>query len=87
LGAGRWQVLQLLLGQGLFISLLGVAAGSVGALFLTRLLASFIYKVSPMDPITFVIVALLLVGVTLVACYVPARRTAQIDPVNTLREE
>jgi putative ABC transport system permease protein len=87
LGAGHWQVLGLVLRQGFLIALVGVAAGTVGALFLTRLLTSFLYDVSPTDPLTFMTVALLLVGVALVACYVPARRAIRVDPVTTLRQE
>jgi putative ABC transport system permease protein len=87
LGAGRWQVLRLMVRQGLFIALVGVVAGAVGALFLTRLLVSFLHNVSPTDPLTFMAVALLLVGVALVACYVPARRAVRVDPVKTLRQE
>jgi predicted permease len=86
LGAGRWQVLGLVLRQGLLIALVGVVAGTVGSLFLTQLLTSFLHDVSPTDPFTFVTVGLLLVGVVLVACYVPARRAIQIDPVKTLRQ-
>jgi putative ABC transport system permease protein len=87
LGAGRWQVLRLVLRQGVLIALIGVVAGAVGALFLTRLLTSFLHDVSPTDPLTFMTVALLLVGVALVACYVPARRAIRVDPVTTLRQE
>jgi putative ABC transport system permease protein len=87
LGAGRWQVLRLVLGQGLLIALIGVVAGAVGALFLTRLLTSFLHDVRPTDPLTFMTVALLLVGVALVACYVPARRAIRVDPVTALRQE
>jgi putative ABC transport system permease protein len=87
LGADRWQVLRLVLRQGLLISLVGVIAGASGALFLTRLLASFLHQVSPTDPLTFMTVALLLVVVALVACYVPARRAVRVDPVKTLRQE
>jgi putative ABC transport system permease protein len=86
LGAGRWQVLRLVLRQGLLIALAGVVAGAVGALFLTRLLVSFLHDVSPTDPLTFMTVAMLLVGVALVACYVPARRAIRVDPVKTLRQ-
>lgn len=86
LGAGRSQVLRLVLHQGLVITLVGVVAGAVGALFLTRLLASFLYGVSPTDPLTFMTVALLIVGVALIACYVPARRAIRVDPITTLRQ-
>jgi putative ABC transport system permease protein len=87
LGAGRWQVVGLVLRQGFLIALGGVAAGTVGALFLTQLLISFLHDVSPTDPFTFATVGLLLVGVVLLACYLPARRASQIDPIRTLRQE
>jgi putative ABC transport system permease protein len=87
LGAGRWQVLRLVLRQGLVITLIGVVAGAVAALFLTRLLASFLHDVSPTDPLTFATVSILLVSVALIACYVPARRAIRVDPVETLRQE
>jgi putative ABC transport system permease protein len=86
LGAGRRQVLRLVLQQGLNIALVGVAAGTIGAVFLTRLLAGLLHDVSPTDPLTFTSVALLLVGVALAACYVPARRAVRLDPVTTLRQ-
>jgi predicted permease len=87
LGARGWQVLRLVLLEGLHIALVGVVAGAVGAVFLTRLLASFLHDVSPSDPLTFVTVALLLIGVALVACYVPARRAIRVDPLVALRYE
>jgi putative ABC transport system permease protein len=87
LGARSGQVLRLVLRQGLLMALVGVVAGAVGALFLTRLLVSFLHDVSPTDPLTFVTVALLLMGLALVACYVPARRAARVDPLVALRYE
>ena len=71
-------MLRLVLVQGLRIALVGVVVGAVGALFLTRLLASFLHNVNPTDPLTFVTVALLLMGVAIVACYVPARRAIRV---------
>jgi putative ABC transport system permease protein len=87
LGARSGQVLRLVLRQGLLMALVGVVAGAVGALFLTRLLVSFLHDVSPTDPLTFLTVALLLMGLALVACYVPARRAARVDPLVALRYE
>jgi len=87
LGAGHWQVLSLVLRQGVVLTLAGVVAGSVGATFLTRLLVGYLHDVSPTDPVTFAIVTTLLVGVALVACYVPALRAVRVDPVTTLRQE
>jgi len=59
----------------------------LGAMFLTRLLTSFLHDVSPTDPLTFATVSMLLVTVAFVACYVPARRAIRIDPITTLRQE
>jgi ABC-type antimicrobial peptide transport system permease subunit len=87
LGAGHWQVLSLALRQGIVLTLAGVVAGSVGATFLTRLLVGYLHDVSPTDPVTFVIVTVLLVGVALVACYIPALRAVRVDPATTLRQE
>ena len=77
LGATPGNVLRLVLRQGLTTALIGVASGIVGAILLTRTLRSFLFGLSPTDPVTFAGVALLLVVVALLACYVPARRAAQ----------
>jgi len=87
LGARGGQVFRLVLRQGLVIVLNGVAVGALGAMFLTRLLTSFLHDVSPTDPLTFATVSMLLVTVAFVACYVPARRAIRIDPITTLRQE
>jgi predicted permease len=87
LGAQRRDVLRLILGQGAKLALLGLVAGAVAALPLTRLMASLLYGVSPTDPVTFVGVALVLVTVALLASYIPARRAANIDPLVALRHE
>jgi putative ABC transport system permease protein len=87
LGAQSRDVLRLVMAQGMAYVVLGVIAGLAGALILTRALTSLLFGVSPTDPLTFAGVALLLSGVTLVACYLPARRATQIDPQVALRQE
>ena len=87
LGAGRSDVLKLVVGQGLILTLVGVAFGVSGAMALTRYLASFLFGVSPLDPSTFVAVSLALSAVALLASYVPARRATKVDPMVALRYE
>jgi ABC-type antimicrobial peptide transport system permease subunit len=69
------------------LALLGIAIGIVGAFAATRLLASMLYGVAPTDPVTFTGVAALLVAVALLACWLPARRAARVDPNVALRSE
>jgi len=85
LGATAGRVLALVLGGGLRQVALGLAVGLAGAFALTRFLQALLVRVSPADPVTFIAVALLLSLVGLVACYLPARRAAAIDPVRALR--
>jgi predicted permease len=87
LGASGRDVLQMILGEGMRITLVGVGVGIVAALGLTRLIAKMIYGVGAMDPITFGGVAILLTGVALLACYIPARRAMRVDPIVALRYE
>ena len=87
LGAERWHVLRMVLGEGARMTLLGVAIGFGAALGLTRLMASLLFGVSTHDPLTFAGVAGLLVLVALAACYIPARRAAKVDPMVALRYE
>jgi predicted permease len=87
IGARPGEILRMILGQGMMLALVGVALGLVGALWLTRLLEQLLFEVGPSDPLTYVGVALLLGVSALVACYVPARRAARVDPIVALRVE
>jgi putative ABC transport system permease protein len=87
LGAQQRDVLRLILGQGAKLALLGLGAGAVVALLLTRLMASLLYGVSATDPLTFGAVAIVLLGVAVTACYIPARRAMRVDPMVALRHE
>jgi putative ABC transport system permease protein len=87
IGASRGSVLFLVLRQALKLTLAGVAIGIVAAIGLTRLIANRLYGVKAVDPLTFTIVSLVLIGVGLFASYIPARRATRIDPVVALRYE
>lgn len=87
LGASASDVLRMILGEGIRITLIGVAIGVAAALGLTRLITKIIYGVSASDPLTFLGVSLLLTAVALLACYIPARRAMRVDPIIALRYE
>ena len=87
IGASRSDVLRLVLLEGLKLILVGAALGVAGALALTRLLSGMLYNVSVTDPLIFSSVTALLVGISLAACYVPARRAMRVDPIVALRDE
>jgi putative ABC transport system permease protein len=87
LGAARRDVLRLIAGQGLKLVLMGLGLGLVGALALTRFLRTLLFGVSPTDPLTFGLIAVLLTAVALLACWIPARRATKVDPLVALRHE
>ena len=87
LGAGRMDVLRLVLGQGLMLTLIGIAAGLISAYALTRLMASLLYGVTATDYLTFASVSAVLIAVGVVASYVPARRATKVNPTIALRTE
>ncbi|MGA8221021.1 MAG: ABC transporter permease [Candidatus Acidiferrales bacterium] len=87
LGAQTRDILQMVIFQGLRLAIAGAAVGLVGALIVAHLMAGLLYGVRPTDPVTFVGVALLLLGVALLACYIPARRAIRVDPLVALRYE
>jgi predicted permease len=87
LGAQRKDILRMIVGEGARLAAIGAGIGILAALGLTRLMASQLYAVSVTDPITFTGVAIILVGVALFACYIPARRAMRVDPMVALRYE
>jgi ABC-type antimicrobial peptide transport system permease subunit len=87
LGARRADVVRAVLGQGLRLLLIGIVVGVAGAVALTRVLASLLYDVTPTDPVTLVFVSCMLAMTAALASYLPARRAAQIDPMEALRYE
>jgi ABC-type antimicrobial peptide transport system permease subunit len=87
LGAQRPEVLRLILAHGMKLALIGVALGLIAAFGLTRLMKSLLFGVSATDPLTFATIAMSLVFVALLACWIPARRATKVDPMVALRWE
>jgi putative ABC transport system permease protein len=87
LGAQQANILGLVLKQGAGLALTGVAVGVAGAFAVTRLMASLLFEVSATDPLTFIAIAVLIIFVALLACYIPARRATRVDPMVALRYE
>jgi putative ABC transport system permease protein len=87
LGAGKSEILNMIIGQGTKLVLIGVAIGLAGALGLTRFLSGLLYGVKPSDPLTLVAVSALLMAVALLASYIPARQAAKVDPMAALRQD
>ena len=87
LGAQRRDVMAMVVGQGMTMTIVGTAIGVAASAALARLMSSLLFGVSAVDPVTFVAIPLLLIAVALAACYVPARRAMRVDPLETLRSE
>jgi predicted permease len=86
-GASRRQLLRLVIGEGLWLAGIGIAAGTLGAFAVTRAMASLLFGVKPFEPVLFTLLALSLTSVVLLACYLPARRASRVDPIVALRCE
>jgi ABC-type antimicrobial peptide transport system permease subunit len=87
LGASHKSVLRLVVGQGMVLALIGVAIGVVASFFLTKFMATLLFGVSATDPLTFVAISGLLIGVSILASFIPARRAMKVDPMVALRYE
>ena len=87
LGAAKGSVLWMVVRQGVVLVLVGLAAGTIAALALTRFIGSWLYDVAPTDPLTFLLISLVFASTAVAAAYVPARRAARVDPMTALRAE
>ena len=86
-GAQRVDILQLVVRQVLWLVIVGLGLGLIGAVIFTRVLRTFLFEVEPLDPLTFASVSVFLAGIALLASYIPARRATKIDPMSALRYE
>lgn len=87
LGANKSNILSMVIGQGIRLVGLGVVIGVVASLFIAKVLQSLLYEISPADPFTYISVAVLLIGVSVFACFIPSWRASRINPMNALRYE
>jgi ABC-type antimicrobial peptide transport system permease subunit len=87
LGACRPEILRMVLGQGMKVTLIGVGGGLVMAFGVPRVLSALLFKVSTLDPLVFATVPMMLSGIAALACYVPARWATGVDPISVLRYE
>ena len=87
LGAQTGDVMTLVIRQGMILAAAGIGLGLIAAFVCTRLIKTQLYQVSATDPLTFVVIAAVLAGVSLLACYLPARRASKVDPLVALRCE
>jgi putative ABC transport system permease protein len=87
LGAQRSDILRMALGEGMLLVAIGLGVGLIGAAIVTRFLRSMLFSVTATDPLTFASIALLLAAVALLACFIPAQRATQVDPLVALRED
>jgi ABC-type antimicrobial peptide transport system permease subunit len=87
LGAQSQNLMELIVGQGIKLTLAGVLLGALGGFFAGRTMRALLYQVAPADPVTILVVGALLIAVAIVASYAPARRAVRVDPAETLRVE
>ena len=87
LGATGSDVMRMIVGHGLGLTMMGLAAGGLGAFLVTKAMAKLLYGIAPTDPATYGGVALLLIAVAALACYIPARRASRVDPMVALCDE